>query len=86
MVCNHCGEIIGTAEESDAFKHQKCLHFHHECAFRMIAGSVGHIRKTCECFGGSEGDPPGMTTREAAKAAVAEWRKLNPPPENQSSA
>src|SRR6267154_2163778 len=42
---------------------------HRECWFRSIFGSVGHQKRTCSCFGGSEDDPPGMSKRQAAIAA-----------------
>jgi hypothetical protein len=44
---------------------------HYECQMREIIGSVGHLKRTCSCYGGTEGDPPAMTRRQAAKAAVA---------------
>jgi hypothetical protein len=43
---------------------------HRECLLRHIFGSVGHQLGTCSCHGGTEEDPPGMTKREAARAAV----------------
>lgn len=43
---------------------------HRECFFRSIFGSVGHQKGTCSCFGGSEEDPPDMTRRQAARAAM----------------
>lgn len=48
---------------------------HAECNFRAIMGSVAHIEKRCSCFvpGSLEHDPPGLTCREAAKAAVVAW-------------
>lgn len=49
---------------------------HHECFMRGVTGSVGHQRGTCSCHGGSEEDPPGMTRREAARAAVLEMERL----------
>jgi hypothetical protein len=64
-VCGYCeeplegGRIIGNT--------------HQECAMRTVVGSVAHIEKRCSCYvpGSEEGDPPGMTLREAARAAVA---------------
>jgi hypothetical protein len=47
--------------------------FHYECQMRAIVGSVGHQLARCSCFGGTEEDPPGMTAREAAKAAAKLW-------------
>lgn len=49
--------------------------FHLECQVRMIVGSVGHQMKQCYCYGGSQEDPPNMTRREAAKAALELWEK-----------
>jgi hypothetical protein len=51
--------------------------YHRECFLRSIVGSVGHIKGECPCCGGESGDPPGMTMREAAKAAVEEWERRN---------
>jgi hypothetical protein len=49
---------------------------HRECFVRGVMGSVGHQRRECSCFGGiGNGDPPGMTRREASKAAYAEWER-----------
>jgi hypothetical protein len=49
---------------------------HRECMLRQIVGSVGHQLGTCSCHGG-EGpcDPPGMTVREAARAAADLFRE-----------
>lgn len=44
---------------------------HEECHLRSVFGSVGHQQRRCSCFGGTEEDPPGLTKREAAKAAAA---------------
>lgn len=53
---------------------------HQECVLRQVVGSVGHLLGSCLCYvtGSSEGDPPGMTKREAARAAVAMYRKNRP--------
>jgi len=53
---------------------------HYECQLRGIVGSVGHQRGLCSCRGGpgTMDDPPGVSKREAARAAVAEWRKEKP--------
>jgi hypothetical protein len=44
--------------------------------FRAVAGSVAHLERRCGCFvaGSTEGDPPGMTKRQAALAAWAYWQ------------
>lgn len=44
-------------------------YYHPDCWQRQLVGSVGHIRKRCSCYGGTEEDPPNMTRREAASAA-----------------
>lgn len=66
--CLYCGEgfadgDMGTVSDGRAS--------HYECAMRGVVGSVGHQLKKCSCYGGTEEDPPGMTYREAARAAVA---------------
>jgi hypothetical protein len=75
QVCQRCHEAIaagdagvimpyynGQAWYSDAW--------HRECYLRMVVGSVGHQLGRCSCHGGTEEDPAGMTTREAARAAL----------------
>lgn len=74
--CWHCGELVLIGEEA-AYPLQTeegPRQRHRECAIRNIVGSVGHIRGTCSCKGGTEEDPPGMTKRQAAEAAVEEWK------------
>ena len=46
---------------------------HQECSIRSAVGSVAHIERRCGCYvpGSEEGDPPGMSVREAAKAAAS---------------
>lgn len=45
---------------------------HLNCFLRGIIGSVAHIQKQCNCYipGSTCGDPPEMTKRQAADAAV----------------
>ena len=50
-------------------------YYHKNCFLRTIFGSVGHQRKQCSCFGGTLEDPQGLTPREAADAAVREYKK-----------
>lgn len=87
-LCFHCKEPVLPGEEApqnvrsfNADGTVRVDEWHRECALRSIIGSVGHLRGTCSCNGGAEDDPPGMSRREAARAAVAEWerRKFSPP-------
>lgn len=79
MICLFCDEPILLGEPLEEFG---CLteggpmlrRAHWECAARQVVGSVGHQRRTCSCYGGSEEDPEGLTRREAAVAAVKEAR------------
>ena len=52
--------------------------FHFECHMRLIIGSLAHLQGRCSCFGGREHDPPGMTLRQAARAAFEYWRECQP--------
>ena len=50
---------------------------HVECGVRSVAGSVAHIEGRCGCYvpGSTEGDPPGISAREAAKLAYAAMKR-----------
>ena len=69
-ICPHCDEEI-TGDDFD-FSTANKIRFHLNCFLRGIIGSVAHIEKRCSCFvpGSDEADPPGMTKRQAAEAAV----------------
>jgi hypothetical protein len=44
---------------------------HLECALRQVLGGVNHQLGLCTCCGGTrDPDPPGLTQREAARAAM----------------
>jgi hypothetical protein len=44
---------------------------HWECGLRAVLGGLNHQQGRCSCCGGTEPpDPPGMTHRQAALAAV----------------
>lgn len=43
---------------------------HADCGIRSVAGSLGHQRGRCSCFGGDEEDPAGVSRRLAARAAA----------------
>ena len=67
--CLHCQEGLTAA---DAGVVVGPLVAHEACFVRGLAGSVGHQCGLCHCPGraGVMEDPPGMTTREAAQAAM----------------
>jgi hypothetical protein len=75
MKCMWCEEPIvpGDRYETRGPCAAGFLYVHRECGARSVLGSVGHLKGKCTCFGGTEDDPPGMTKREAAKAALALW-------------
>jgi len=67
MVCVWCGEeLLVTEFNVDGLGNP----IHKECMMRMTIGSVGHMLQLCSCYGGNEEDPPNMTRRQAAQAAV----------------
>lgn len=82
-LCGWCGEAIKEGDSGVVIDHvgvKITPHPHHqECFLRSIIGSVGHIRRECSCWGGDMEDPEGMTKREAAIAAVEEYRKQDRP-------
>lgn len=79
--CFRCGEPVLPGEEAQQPVYVMSGHrsamaeWHRECAIRSVVGSLGHLRGTCSCFGGTVEDPPGMTKRQAARAAMAEWKR-----------
>lgn len=82
--CKHCEELI---EPGDLVSPVQGGEFHFECGFRLL-GSLAHWQKRCGCYvpGSTEGDPPGMTVRQAAQAALDYYRKENPCSTTASSA
>jgi hypothetical protein len=67
-LCSHCEERI-EAGDSGYYQAEGDYAFHEACYLRGMVGSVGHQLGTCSCHGGGDGDPPGMSKREAARAA-----------------
>lgn len=67
--CGHCEERI-VAGDRGVYVNGYASPLHFECFMRGIVGSVGHQRGTCPCHGGTDGDPDGMTVRQAARAAL----------------
>lgn len=48
---------------------------HRECVVRATVGSVAHQQGLCRCFGGTGEDDPGLTQRQAARAAYEFMRR-----------
>lgn len=76
--CVHCGE--GFVEGDELFEQDwPAMVFHVPCLIRTVTGGFNHQTGSCTCCGGDQPpDPPGMTPREAAELAVAEYRRQNP--------
>ncbi len=72
--CDYCKEPL---LPTDPVSRVPQVHLHWECNFRLVAGSVAHQQRRCSCFvdGSEESDPPGMTLREAAWAAMTLWQR-----------
>lgn len=74
MNCEHCGEPISARDDiSGMILNARAVH--HECGARIVLGSVAHVEGRCSCYveGAEDTDPPGMTKRQAAKAALAAY-------------
>jgi hypothetical protein len=77
-LCPRCDEPIDPAEDTNvsipdvpAEGPAKLLTWHGPCFGRQIVGGLNHLMQLCSCYGGeAPPDPPMMTKREAAKAAV----------------
>lgn len=74
LLCNRCGEGFAPGDfgrtDIQISDEPYCIAEHRECYLRGIYGSVGHQQQRCPCFGGTYEDPPDMTPRQAARAAV----------------
>ncbi len=70
-VCVFCEEEVLPEEQAPSMAQPA----HANCLLRQVIGSVGHQLGTCSCFGGTEEDPPGLTKRQAAKAAAELFRR-----------
>lgn len=75
MNCTHCDEPVLAGEQHPSYPAEP---MHLECGFRSIGGSVAHVLRRCHCFklGSTLSDPPGLTKREAARAALALFRQI----------
>lgn len=76
--CAHCGEpFVFPGDSPILMPHiaeagpAMWRGYHEECRARMVFGSLGHLQGKCSCFGGALEDPPEMTKRQAAQAAMA---------------
>ena len=75
QLCQLCDELILPGEPI-AQSTFNGLPVHHECGFRAIAGGANHILGCCSCCGGTmPPDPPGLSRREAARAALLAWER-----------
>lgn len=78
-LCFHCDEPIGRLDDGFLIPHlsrdgstERPIHI--DCHVRGFIGGVNHLRGNCSCCGGTEPpDPPTMTKRQAALAAVSLW-------------
>jgi hypothetical protein len=77
LICAHCTEAILESEERMQFNNGQ-VWMHRNCGLRGILGSLAHVQGRCSCYvaGSTAGDPEGMTPRQAADAAVEEWKRL----------
>jgi hypothetical protein len=79
VACLFCDEPIAMGDELHRFPigtEDGARIAHHECAFRAVSGGVNHLRGLCTCCGGTlDPDPPNVTKREAARLALAEWKR-----------
>jgi hypothetical protein len=73
--CTWCEEPVEAGQQHPAFQ-DNAMHF--ECGFRTAVGSVAHLLRRCHCYklGSDLNDPPGLTKREAARAAERLWRQM----------
>jgi len=83
--CEHCDEAFIAGDRGFAIAtlvvsgSMRKSYFHHACWLRKILGSVGHQMRQCSCQGGAEEDPPGLTLRQAAVAALAYFETTTAP-------
>lgn len=71
--CLHCGEPIEAGGDGVMIPHGDTgdRPWHWECNLRGIIGGLNHLNGACSCCGGTDDpDPPEMTKRQAAQAAV----------------
>lgn len=75
--CLHCeepierwasGVVLTCIQQQAGTRRRRPQHL--ECFLRGILGSVGHLQRRCSCYGGQDEDPPNLSKRDAARAAV----------------
>jgi hypothetical protein len=68
--CAWCEEVI--TEKDQGVANPREAPFHIECFMRTMLGSLAHLQKKCSCYvpGSTAGDPPEMSKRQAALAAL----------------
>lgn len=73
-VCRWCDEPVLSGEQDSHFPNDP---LHLECAARSVLGPLAHLHRRCSCWGGDagEGDPPGLTKRQAARLVLEEARR-----------
>lgn len=65
--CLYCEEPIAEGDQGEMVGAADGLQpIHKECLLRQTLGSVAHQERLCACYGGKQGDPPGMTRRQSA--------------------
>jgi len=76
--CQHCREEVLPGDAIMAFNNGDVI-MHRVCGLRGVIGSVAHLQRRCSCYvkGSTEDDPPEMTRRQAAEAAVTLWETQN---------
>lgn len=68
--CTWCDDLIDD-DDSGVEYAGASGYAHYECFLRQTIGGVNHQRGTCTCCGGSDPpDPPELSARDAARAAV----------------
>lgn len=77
-ICAHCVETILPEEPRMPFNGGLVV-MHRNCGLRGILGSLAHVQGRCSCYvpGSTAGDPEGLTLRQAAEAAVEEWKRIS---------
>jgi hypothetical protein len=77
--CGHCAELITTKDTGFVVPHfirASGLPWHYACWLRQLIGGVNHLNKLCGCYGGKlPPDPPELSRRAAALAALILWQR-----------